>query len=352
MSAKVHEVDQDIEQVFDYACAHGWSDGLPIIPPTEERVARMMAAVDLKPGDVIAHLPPRRGDVTVEKLAVNAVMAGCTPACFPVIIAGTEACDDPNLNIYSLNTTTNSVVPAFIINGPIRKELDVNCGWGCLGHGWRANATIGRAMSLIMLNVSGRIPEQVCKSTHKQPGAYSFCFGEWEERSPWEPLHVERGFKREDSAITVLGPAGTTNVIDHDSQTGEDILYTIASSMMCIGSNNFSPYYGEGEMGVVLCPPHAQLIGKEFPTKQKVKEFLLRETSKIPLSWLPERRRKALLQKSGGGQVQGEFARMAARADQFLIVVAGGLGGYHSVALPTFGTYAVTKLIRPTARVG
>ena len=192
--ARTLNLEDSAEAVFEDYYQRGWTDGLPVIPPTRDRVAAMLATARRGPAEIVAVLPPKKGHATVEKLAVNAVMAGCHPSYFPVVIAAVEALADPKFEIGAMNVTTSCTSPMLIINGPVRQQLDINDGWGLLGPGWRANATIGRAISLIMLNIAGRIPGQVSKAVIGFPGRYGMCIGEREEASAWEPLHVERGF--------------------------------------------------------------------------------------------------------------------------------------------------------------
>jgi len=353
MAAEYIEVENDIDKAFKAAYDQGWTDGLPIIPPTDERVAAMLATVDRKPGDVIGLLPPRNGQAIVEKVAVSAVMAGCLPSYFPVVVAAIEAAADPAYYLRGVNSTTNPVAPLIIVNGPIRNEIGINCSWSVMGPGPRANATIGRAFSLCMINIAGRIPGEVTKSTHAAPGRYSWCIGEYEEKSPWEPLHVERGFKREESAVTLLAPTGHINALDMLGQTGDEILTMVASCLSLMASNNFFNRYGEGDMGVILCPAHAEVIARDLKTKQAAKEALLEKTSRwIRMADIPPHLKAAVEGLNPGSkQIEGEFARLAARADQFVLVVAGGLGGYHSVALPTFGgPQTITRVIKAKKR--
>ena len=177
--AKAYEVEDDIEAVFDYTYQKGWTDGLPVVPATPARVERMLATVDRKPEEIIAHLAPARLDATVEKVAVCAVMAGCRPEYFPAVLASVEAAGDPAYELYGVNTTTNPTVPMIIMNGPARISLDVNCSWGVLGPNKRANATIGRALSLAMINLAGRIPEET-KADHYRL-AHAFVMPGWGE---------------------------------------------------------------------------------------------------------------------------------------------------------------------------
>lgn len=339
------ELPDDAEAIFDAMEARGWTDGLPVIPPTPGRVARMLSATARPADEVVARLPPARYDATVAKIAINAVMAGCRPEYFPVVLAAVEAAADPHFELFGVNTTTNPTIPFVIVNGPVRREIDVNGSWSVLGPGRRANATIGRALSLVMINLAGRIPEQACKATWKMPGAFTMCAAENEEESPWEPLHVERGFGRGDSTVTLLSPNSAINVIDTESQDADELLTNLAGAMMGTGSNGVFPFYGLGELCVMLCPGHARLIALRR-SKQQVREYLL-ERLRVPVDRLSARRIR-MMEAAGLGQIEDGQVRFARHDWQFLIFVAGGPGGYHSAVFNTFGdSRAVTRRIAP-----
>jgi len=334
--------DQDeAGAVFESSMEQGWGDGLPLIPPTPARVAAMIAAGGREPDALVAVLPPKNGQATVAKVAVNAVMAGCLPAYFPIVLAAIDALVDPKYELYGTNTTTNPVAPLTIVNGPLRQTLGINCSWGVLGPYFRANATIGRAISLCMINIAGRIPEEVSKSTAAQPGRYTFCVGEYEEESPWEPLHVERGFPKDASTVTLLAATGTTNIVDTDSLTADDLALTMAQAMCTCGTNNWI-FFGLGEFGLMISPPHAQLLAQKFTTKRQLQEYF-HETCRIPVHSFPAARFQRMKER-GRHIIDERGVWVTNRPEQYLILVAGGLGGYHSVHLPTFGdSYAVTR---------
>src|SRR5512143_3786697 len=209
LTSELRTIADDPEAVFAYVEAQGWGDGFPVIPPTEARVQAMLEATPLPPAHVVGVVEPRRGAATVDKVAVHAVLAGCVPAVFPAVLAAVEAVCEPRFNLVALNTTTCCATPALMLNGPARQHLGIECGYSCLGHNGRANATIGRALRLVMRNVGGSLPGVVSKSTFGQPGRVSLCFGEWEERSPWAPFHVRRGFPAEADVVTATCATGT-----------------------------------------------------------------------------------------------------------------------------------------------
>ncbi len=331
-----------LEVVNDHYYSRGQTDGLPIVPPTEERVGRMLESVSLPAQDVVGVIPPKWAEATVEKVAVNAVMAGCLPDYFPVVVAAVRAIAERPFNLYGLQATTNPVSPLIIVNGPVTRKLEMNWGYNCLGQGNRANATIGRAVRLVMMNLGGGIPGKLDRATAGQPGKYSFCLAENEERNPWQPLHVERGFAPEQSTVTSVGAAGTTNAIDMYSKTAEGVLATIAGSMNAVGTNNILM---GGEPLVLFCPEHAAIVHKGGFDKEEVKRFLF-EKSKAHVSYFsPEALEGVVRRREAQGlPLKGEdLIPVADRPGDIMIVVAGGAGP-HSVFIPTFGadTRAVT----------
>ena len=199
----------------------GLTDGLPVVPPTPERVMRMLTGTRRDPREVIAIVPPNLAPVTIEKVAANAVMAGCKPEYLPVVIAALEAVCTDEFNIHGIMSTTWGATPVIVVNGPIRHRLGMNMGMMALGYGNRANATIGRAVKLVLRNVGGARPGDIERIDARRHRASSpTCFAEWEERSPWEPLHVERGFEQEESVVTVFGlEAGSRQIADQTSRT-------------------------------------------------------------------------------------------------------------------------------------
>ena len=208
--------DDEFEFMFD----QGFSDGMPLIPPSPERVMRMLGGTTRDPQEVIATVPPNMGDATVEKVAINAVMAGCRPDYLPVVLTGLEAVCTDEFNIHGVMATTMGASPVMVVNGPIRHRLGMNMKLGALGQGNRANATIGRALRLAIRNIGGAKPGGTERSTLGNPMKFSMCFAEWEERSPWPPLHVERGFEPEDSVLTVYAmSSGPVLSVDQDSRS-------------------------------------------------------------------------------------------------------------------------------------
>ncbi len=334
--------DDPIQYCYD----RGWTDGLPVVPPTEERVAAMLAATTLEPGQLVAKIPPAWADATVEKIATNCVLAGCEPRFLPVVIAAVRAMTNPAMNLNGMQCSTHLATPLVVVNGPIRHTLEMNSASNVFGQGNRANATIGRAVKLILTNIGRAIPGVTDKATLGQPGKYTYCIAENEEQSPWDPLHVERGFKRDESTVTVFGCEAPHNVNNQASRNALDLCRTIADTMATLGKNMF---YAQGEVMVVLCPSHAETIAADGWSKQHVKEFLY------------EKARKPVRLVKLGGLYGAEVTRnfwprwvsrvdddemvpLVRRPSEITIVVAGG-PGRHSAFLPGWATPSVTVAI-------
>src|SRR3546814_279807 len=211
--------DLDFEEANDALYRAGMTDGLPVVPPTPERVARMLAGARRDPAQVLGVMGPGYGQATVEKIAVNAVMAGCQPDYLHVLIAACEAMLDYEFNLYGINATTHPVTPMLVINGPAAERLRVNSGYNCMGQGWRANATIGRAIRLILINIAGGTPGKGDRATHGTPAKFSFCLAENEMASPWEPLHVRRGFAPRQSTVTVHASEAPHEINNQDRKS-------------------------------------------------------------------------------------------------------------------------------------
>ena len=335
------EVTDDFEAVQALYLERGWSDGLPIVPPTPERVEAMLASLDsslFTPQQVIAEIPPNWGGATVERLAINAVMAGCRPEYLPIILAAVEAMGDPAFNFYAIQATTHPCAPLLIINGPIRTELGFNSGSGAYGPGWQPNATIGRAIRLALLNIGGAYPGVGDMSTQGAPSKYTYCVAENEEENPWQPLHVERGFRPEQNAVTVLAGEPPHNINDHTGRSADDILTIVAGAMAVTGANNA---YTGGETLLALGPEHAATIARDGLSKRDVAEWLHRR-ARIPLERYT---RDTMLERFG--HIPEEPVPMVNTPEDLAIIVLGG-PGKHSSWIPTFGgsTHSVTREIR------
>src|SRR5574337_712912 len=196
-----------------------WTDGLPVVPPTEERIWAMLEAADLEPNHQIAFITNRQAAVPAEKVAINAVMAGCRPEYMPVVVAAIEGIGDPKWGYHGPGTSTAGAAVLMIVNGPIAQKLQINSGDNLFGPGWRANTTIGRAVRLVMRNVIGSLPGKLDRATLGHSGKYTYVIAENEVDSPWPPLHVERGFRAEQSVVTVMAAEGPHQFYNQLSST-------------------------------------------------------------------------------------------------------------------------------------
>ena len=339
LSSSRVQVEDSIEAVSEYLLSKQLSDGLPVVPPTEARVRAFVEYTRKDPKQKIAVVAPLNGEATVEKIAVNAVMAGCKKEYMPVLLAAVSAMAEPQFNLNGMQATTNPIAVLVIINGPIRDELNVNYKSGLLGPGWQANATIGRAVRLIQLTLGGAWPGTVDKATQGSPGKYTFCIAENEEENPWEPLHVERGFKKDESTVTVSGVQGTQNVLE-SSPDPQELLITIKYALRDVGCNNF--HMGKGEPGLLLCPSHVGLIKRIFATKNDFKKWVW-ENTQVPADWISLRKKEQ--ETWPGREINGKVP-MVRRWQDWMIMVGGGDGALHSTFLPTFGdTMSVTRRI-------
>ena len=340
----VVETDSAFDRVNEYFYERGWTDGLPIVPPTEERVHAMLAGMPWrKPDEVISIVPPRMGAASMRQIAVNAVMAGCRPEYLPVIVAALQAVSEPDYGLSHRQTTTHAGAPLMIVNGPIVSTLRINCGRGVFGPGWRANATIGRALRLALVNIGGAGPG-VDASQTGHPGKYTYCIAEYEAANPWEPLHVERGFARDESVVTLVNTEAPHSMTENIQTDPDEIVRTFASCMATLGVNNL---YSQGNPVLVLGIEHAQHIAAAGWSKQDLQRQLF-ERARQPWG----------LMKHRGKSKGPRFPEFVDRSDDssmvpvvrepgdLITIVAGGPGG-KSMFLPTAGgqSLAVSKRI-------
>ena len=339
------EADGDFDAVNAMVMEKGWGDGLPVVPPTEERVAAMLQYCDRPWDQPIAKIPPRWGEATPLRLAANAVMAGCEPRYFPLYMLAIEAmCEEP-LNLYGVQATTHLCAPLVIVNGPVAKELNINSGHNAFGPGHRANASIGRAIRLALLNIGGAIPALGDMSTFGSPAKYSYLVAENEAENPWEPLHVERGLPREASAVTVIGAECLHNVNDHESLDGEGVLTTIAGTMCTTGSNDV---YYKAQPLVIIGPEHARAVAAKY-SKAEAKRFLHQHAT-LPVGRFSkdniERRIKVTFKDRLANPKPEDLMYAVQKPEDILLAVIGG-AGKHSAFVPTFGaTLPVTRALK------
>lgn len=250
--------------------ASHWGDGLPVVPATQGRVDEFIQASGLAGDHLIMDFPPIWGEATVEKIAVNAVMAGCKPEYMPVLICAIRAMAEAPFNLYGVQATTHPCAPLVLILGPIAAQLEINGGAGAMGPGWRSNATIGRAVRLCMLNLGGARPGILDKATMGSPAKYTYCITENESESPWEPYRITRGI--EQSGVVVAPLEAPHNINDHASTSAEEILTTISGTIATAGTNCL--YLGGGDGFLFLGPEHANQIAAGGFTRSDVQEFI------------------------------------------------------------------------------
>jgi thiol-disulfide isomerase/thioredoxin len=342
--AAVGDLDDEFEFMFD----QGFSDGLPIIPPTPERVIRMLGGTQRNAQDIVAVMPPNMAKVSAEKIAINCVLAGCKPEYLPVVIAAVEAVCTDEFNIHGVMATTMGATPVMVVSGPIRHQIDMNMGLGVLGQGNRANATIGRALRLIIRNVGDAKPGGTERSTFSNPMKFTMCFAEWEERSCWAPLHVDQGFEKEDSTVTVFAMSGgPTLIIDETATEGEALGATIGEATTNILN---AKAYGFNNCLLVVSPEHADTFKRSNYSKQQLRQRI-HQTSEKSVAELTSGSGFSPEQEAFYGKL-GLDARLSkfGSDDDINIVVAGSEAGkctalFHGWIPQRIGSIPVTQKI-------
>jgi hypothetical protein len=337
------------DDIDEFLFDQGFSDGLPLVPPTPERVVRMLSGTTRDPQDVVAIVPPNMAPATVEKVAINAVMAGCRPEYLPVVIAALEAVCTDEFNIHGVNATTMGASPVLVVNGPIRHRIGMNMKLGALGTGNRANATIGRAVRLIIRNLGGARPGGVDRSTLSNPMKFTMCFAEWEEGSPWDPLHVERGFAREDSVVTAFAmTSGPVQIVDQESRRPDQIAGTLGLGL----EGMFLPKIRRMPVDalLVVCPEHINTLSVDGDYPKDRLRARIQEVTARPL------REMVSNDISGAGIPVASAARMTpemletptpkfADGKYIHIVVAGSEAGKFSAAFHGWVTGAMGSTV-------
>ncbi len=318
----------DYDELLEDYYERGWTDGLPVVPPTAEKVERFLATAGLAPDEILGAVPTRAVVVTAEHAALNAIMAGCKPEYFPAVVAAVRAHLDEYGNCHSTTGTLSGAVQTVIINGPIRNELGVASGQGCFGPGFRANATIGRALRLVIRNVCRAIPGFLDRASFSSPMRYSFCFGENEEASAWEPLHVQRGYAAEQSTVTVHSFMNFVPASDVTSRTCEDIADSIVTTMRSKGIGGDHWLGDEHNVVAVMGKEHHRYFIEAGWSKADVQNYLW------PRIHEPS---------SGPGD---RFCNIA-KPEGILVVAAGGAGMAETWLLLPHLARAITKVIEP-----
>jgi hypothetical protein len=340
--------DDDVEAWFD----KGVTDGLPVVPPSRARVDRMLAATTRARDELLGEMAPNYGRLTVEKAAINAVMAGCRPDYLPVVIAAAECACDPAFNLHGVSTSTHFSTPLIVVNGPVRSQIGMNASFGVFGPGYRANATIGRALRLLMINVGGVRPGELSMSTFGHPGRYTYCIAEHEEASPWPPYAVARGIATGTSAVTLFAGDAPHGISDHASRTARSLAGSLGWSMATLWNSKTFPLYSHTML--VIGPEHARTLADDGWSRDDLRRHL-HETIRVPYA--------SLAPDAGHGEgtnlrfktppAAGTMIPKFASADDIHVVVAGGTAGRFSVAIPGWlgtknGSRPVTRQIEPT----
>ncbi len=329
---EIAPLDDPNEFMFD----QGFTDGLPVVEPTPERVLRMLSGTKRDAQDIVAVVPPNMAPATVEKIAINSVMAGCRPEYLPVVIAALEAVCTDEFNIHGVMATTMGATPVMVVNGPIRDRIGMNSGMSALGQGNRANASIGRALRLVVRNVGGARPGGTERSVLASPTKFTMCFPEFEERSPWAPMHVERGFAADESVVTVFALVGGPHVlIDQNSRSAHALAGSLGQGMASVGH----PKTPGGDVLFIICPEHVDTIWRDGWSKEQIRDRIQEVTSRPVRELLRSEESGAGLPPAmfgADGPSEEDLNRLMPKfrsTDNIHIVVAGGEAGKFSAVL-------------------
>ncbi|OLC34582.1 MAG: hypothetical protein AUH28_08950 [Acidobacteria bacterium 13_1_40CM_56_16] len=344
MSQSLRSKRYDLTDAFavnEFYHAKGWTDGLPIVPPTEERVSECLDAAGFAPGDIIGIEQVRQRPIIAEKAAINAVLAGCLPAYMPVVVAVLDAMCDAQYNLHGTSASTGGAAPFIVVNGPVRTLIGMNATHNVLGNGNRANATIGRAIRLVLINVLGVIPGEMDRSTLGHPGKFTFCIAEDEEDSPWTPLAQEREIPEGQSAVTVMAAGAPRQIMNEWTADPEQILETFAAEMR---HNMLTYSVWAGNYVLVIPKQLRDLLVAAGWQKRDIREYIFRSARVIRSDWA--KIGKANIVDRSGGPMQ-EFTALKEPSDLLIVAAGGPAGGFGAVIPPWLGSKAraVTKPI-------
>ncbi|MCC7484516.1 MAG: hypothetical protein IT529_05960 [Burkholderiales bacterium] len=340
-----------MDDPVEYFFGKEWSDGLPVVPPTAERLAAMLAGTGRDPDESIGEVPPLMSPATVRDVALHAVMAGCRPEHLPVVIGALECLLEERFNLVLLQATTSAGAPFVLVNGPYARAAGLSGGMGCFGPGHRANATIGRALRLVMMNLGGGIPGVTALSGFGGPWRYTYCIAENEEASPWPSYARSRGFGPEDDVVTAVPLEGPVMVWDDVSRTPERLTVAIADMMSALGGGNV---YRQADMAVVLSPQHAEIYARAGMSRQDTHRMLVERAGRR----LGELRRGGIWRGASGAarwpfevRLDDDDAFVPAVGDpgDLHLVVAGGTGSPSSLVMHgiTVASRAVSRAYLP-----
>jgi hypothetical protein len=329
-----HTVD-DVSRAIELCYEKGWTDGLPVVPPTEPAVRAMLDAAGLAPDQQIGFITNRQVAVTAEKVAINAVMAGCRPEYMPVVVAAVEGIADPRWGYHGPATSTGGAGVLMIVNGPLARTLDFNCGDNLFGPGWRANATVGRAVRLVMRNVIGTLPGKLDRGTLGHSGKYTYVIAENEQDSPWTPLHVERGCRPEQSAVTVMAAMAPQQFYNQLSSTAAGILGTMCDCMRYPGMA------GQPNYCIVLAGEHMKTIADDGWSKSDIRKFVFENTKNSVAHY----KRTARFPGTPKAEDESTMRPLVLTPDDLLVVAAGGRAGSFSCYIPGWASRTSSQAV-------
>jgi hypothetical protein len=332
-----HPDADEMEEMYE----RGWTDGLPVVPPTQERVEKMLGNYD--PHASLGPVPPAMGEATLERLAACAVLAGCRPEYFRVVVAAAKAALDSRFNVHGQAVTTQPAGQLIVVNGPVRHELGLNSGMGVLGPGNRANLTIGRALRLMIELTGGGMPGALDRSTLGQMGKIGLCIAEDEEVSPWSPLHVERGYEPGQSVVTLIGSDAPLSISDHRSGTPEELADVLAWAAASSWSTNWWPLADPSVF--IICPEHAEMFREHRWSKQRLREYMF-EAVRKPAKDLSRGETTPYVHRS---DPDADVYKWTSPAEIILLVAGGEAGRYSAVLGPCtgMGSQIVSAKVEP-----
>ena len=340
LTSRRHTVS-DLGGAIELCYTNGWTDGLPVVPATAERIEAMLAAAGLEPGHELAFIENRQVSVTAEKVAINAVMAGCKAEYMPVIAATVEALADPLYGYHGPATSTGGSAVFMLVNGPIARKLGLNSGDNLFGPGWRANATIGRAVRLVMRNVIGTLPGELDRSSLGHAGKYTYCIAENETDSPWPAFHTTRGFKADENAVTIFAAYAPHQYSNRLSANPEGVLDTACAHMRVSAGTARQPQYV-----MVFAGEHQAIFNKAGWSREDVQRYVFEHTSVS----VAELKRINMIAGELAPEDDKTMYPLVERPEDLLVIAAGGYAGVQSCFIPGWGgkngSQSVTKAIR------
>lgn len=327
LTSRRHTV-ADLGAAMELCYTNGWTDGLPVVPPTAERIGAMLAAAGLEPQHELAYIENRQVSVTAEKVAINAVMAGCRPEYMPVVAAAVAALGDPLFGYHGPATSTGGSAVFMLVNGPIARALDINCENNLFGPGWRANATIGRAVRLVMRNVIGTLPGALDRSSLGHAGKYTYCIAENEAESPWPPFHTTRGFRAEQNAVTIFAAYAPHQFANRLSATPEGVLDTACAHMRISAGTARQPQYA-----LVIAGEHQAIMRAAGWSREDVQRYVYEHTQPT----VAELKRIHMLPGAMAPEDERTAYPLLQAPSDLLVIAAGGRAGVQSAFIPGWG---------------